>query len=121
MRSKYSFENRGKYLLLRISGKFDYTEISTYLSMILEECKKEGQDKIMVNMLDMENTAISIIERFIIGEKMAEVLKRHLKIAVAFPAENINRLAETVASNRGVDIAVFADINNAEEWLLNKT
>lgn len=118
MKSKYSFENREKYLYMKVTGQYDYNDSINYLSLILEECKKLRKNRIIVDMFDVEDGDIPIIDRFNLGEKMAEIIKRQVKIAIVFPERYINKMLETVAWNRGVNIGVFPDLQHAKHWLL---
>lgn len=118
MKSKYSFENKEKYLYLRIVGEYSYEDAISYLSLMLEECEKVNKDKLLINMLEIKGADISAVDRFLLGEKIAEIIRKRIKIALAFPEENITKLFETVASNRGADIGVFGNLENAIIWLL---
>jgi hypothetical protein len=54
-----------------------------------------------------------------VGEKIAEMFPI-IKLAVAWPEKDIDKFAETVATNRGGFIQVVPDVETAEKWLLTR-
>ena len=59
------------------------------------------------------------MDRFFVGEKIANVLGGKIKLAVVWPEKDINKFAENVAINRGGNICVVGDIETAKKWLLS--
>ena len=59
-----------------------------------------------------------MMERFLLGEELAKIIKYKIKIAVVWPEKRINRFTETVAFNRGSIMRTFGNIQQAEKWLL---
>jgi hypothetical protein len=68
--------------------------------------------------LDVEGTDVSVMDRFILGEKVAELLSYKIKAAVVWPENDITKFAETVASNRGGKLIVVGNEDDALKWLL---
>ena len=100
-----------------ITGEYNSSDFHSYPKTILAECEKERMSKVLVNALEVKGTNISTMDRFFLGEEISKTFGPKIKIAVAWPAQDINKFAETVALNRGAYIRVMGDINSAEKWL----
>ncbi|MBN2524558.1 MAG: STAS/SEC14 domain-containing protein [Bacteroidales bacterium] len=114
----YSFEIRDGYLYMKISGKHESGDFVSYLKVISAECDKEKTNKILVDAMEVQEIVLSMMERFLLGEELAKIIKYKIKIAVVWPEKRINRFTETVAFNRGSIMRTFGNIQQAEKWLL---
>src|SRR4029079_2128394 len=117
MKIKYSIERRKDYLCFTITGEYDTNEFKSHAEFLARECQKEKISKILVNALQMSGTNLTTMERYLVGEKIAEMFPT-IKLAVAWPEKDIDKFAETVAINRGGFIQVVPDVETAEKWLL---
>jgi hypothetical protein len=117
MKSECVLEKKNGYLCFTISGEYDRAEFGSYARMFAEICEKEKIYKVLVNALGLKGTDLPTMERYLIGERIAE-LPLKIKLAVAWPGQHINNFAETVAINRGGFMRVVADLETAEKWLL---
>ena len=117
MKTKYSIELRRDYLYFTITGEYDRREFFLHAELLSRECQKEKISKILVNALQMLGTNLTTMERYLVGEKIAEMFPT-IKLAVAWPEKDIDKFAETVATNRGGFIQVVPDVETAEKWLL---
>ena len=57
------------------------------------------------------------MERYEVGVKAATLFRYKLKVAVVYKTEEINRFAETVAFNRGMNVKIFNTKEEAISWL----
>ena len=121
MKSKYSFEKKENYLLLTITGDYAKEDFIAYADIILEHCEKENFKKILVDTLNVTYTNLATMDRFFIGENLANVLGPKIKLTMVMPKEHINKFAENVAVNRGGKVFVTNSVETAEDWLLNDT
>lgn len=118
MKIVHSLEKKIDYLYFTISGEYNRADFTSYAALILKECGKHDIYKVLVNALQITGTDLSIMERYIVGEAVAQLFPSTIKLAVVWPEEDINKFAETVAVNRGVFVRVFPNIAAAEHWLL---
>jgi hypothetical protein len=84
--------------------------------MILE-AKKARAEKLLVNVKEVDFTNLSTMERYFIGEEIANIVSYKLSVAVVAPEEIITKFIETVATNRGINILVVSDLETAADWL----
>lgn len=119
MHSQHFFEKREKYLLLTIKGQFDLIEFLALPQKVFTECEKENIFRVIVNGLFVEGTNLATMDRFSLGEKIADVFGNRAKIAIIWPERHNNKFAETVAVNRGANLQVFAAFDAAENWIVS--
>lgn len=114
------FEQRPKYLYAFVSGINDSLEITRkYWLEILEECRQNGFEKLLVE----ENLERSLSMQEIYEFATEYSLMGFREILVAFvdryPShQQLNRFGELVATNRGGRIRVFDTVTEAKQWLL---
>lgn len=104
---------------MTISGKYSYVDFIKYPRIIRNECIKEKRNKIIVNVTPVFKSEIPLVELFFLGEKIANVLKDHFKVALIWDGENHNRFLQKVATNRLALIRTFDSLENAKAWLIH--
>lgn len=109
------------YLEITISGEFtkDIPE-KVNPEFIMKECKKREINKVLMNGFYVTGN-ISTLERFNIAKVYAKSFSgSNIKFSMVANTEiiNPNSFFETVASNRGVNVRVFTDLDEARKWLL---
>ena len=120
MKSNYKFITNDHYITLVISGEYDKDDFLSYPQLILDKCDTEKADKILVDGSNLGSTNLPTMDRFFIAEKLANLLRGKVKVAVIWPKEHINKFAENVAVNRGTSMIVVDTFEAAHEWLLRK-
>ncbi len=119
MNYNYSVEKKEGYLYLNISGEFEINQFLDLPGLMKIECEKEKVFKVLVNGFNIIGTNLSIIDRFSLGEKIAQILHHSIKVAILWPDKHNNKFAETVAVNRGANLRVFGKETEAKKWLLD--
>lgn len=119
MKSTHSFENKEGYLSLTISGEYDKMDFLAYAKLLKDTCDEERAHKVLVDNLNVIGTNVSTMDRFFLGEQLANVAWGKIKVAVVWPEKDIDKFAENVAINRGAYACVFGDIETAKKWLLD--
>jgi hypothetical protein len=119
MKSQYLLKRKEHYLYFLISGEFDKMDFLSYPMIILNECKKEDVYKVLFDALELKGSNPSTMDRFFVGDAIANTLGNKIKLAVAWPGKDINKFCENVATNRGSRVCVLDNIDAAENWLLD--
>ena len=108
-----------------VIGKFDLVAAENEFDEILYEAVQIGARKVLIDGQQMTGKP-GDFERFLYGEFVAnttlEVMKEyntHLRFAYVIhePLRDPERFGENVAVNRGMDVKVFEDPNEAIQWL----
>lgn len=118
MTSQIYFQLKKEYLLVRVTGNYNKTKFLAMIDEISARCQKENSTRVLIDALAVQNANISTTDRYFLGERIAQRFRNNFKITIAWPPEHIDRFAEIVASNRGVDIYVSGDLKLAEDWLI---
>ena len=116
------FEYQPEYLYAFVEGDEDSLEITRqFWSELLAECKKFDYRKLLIEENISENVTASEVYEF--AKELPNM--GFDGISVAFvdrqaDHEEINRFGGLVAHNRGMDLKVFEEVQEAKEWLLSK-
>ena len=123
MPPQYKLDVKKDYIHVTVSGTFC---LSTYRSIIEVTLSKCIINKKSIILLDLRTSQgnISTYERFYLAVFFSNLSREHpftfkVKIAVVGfpPLIDPNRFGETVALNRGINIKVTNDIDEAINWL----
>lgn len=118
MNSRYSVESHSGFLLMRIAGAYNYWDFIQYPHIIRRHCEEAGIFKILVDVVAVTYSEIPTLELFFMGEKLAEVLRDRVKIAIIWHGDPASHFLEKVAVNRAAAIRVFDSSEAAASWLL---
>jgi len=118
MSSRYAFESKNEYLVMRIAGRYDYWDFIQYPKIIRAACEEREVYRIMVDVVAVTYTELPTLELFFLGEKVAEVLRDRVKTALIWHGDTRDGFMETVAVNREAAIRIFDSTETAKIWLL---
>ena len=107
------------YLVARIIGAGTADEASRQFELIAEHCKRANKNKLLLDYREA-HAKVSLAEKYFAVEKARIFAQYRLKVAVIDIPERLDpkRFGEIVAQNRGVDLRVFTNVEDAEEWFL---
>jgi hypothetical protein len=115
-----TFETRPNYLYVRVASETISPQmVVDYLQEITYRCHRTGQTRLMVHRQIPQT--LSETDIFFTGTEFAHMGIDRIKIAfVDERVENREHLefAMLIANNRGANLKLFADINDAQKWLL---
>jgi hypothetical protein len=111
-------EDRGEYLYVLVGGAVLTPEIANqYWDEIAEKCQALGKSKILIEKDFAETvTAPEILEmgvylgKILAGKKIA-FFDRHSN-------QSVNELGKVIARNQGVQMRLFENIEEAENWII---
>jgi hypothetical protein len=116
----YSIEmaDRGKYLWALVGGPKLTAEISAaYWNEIAEKCASSNCDKVLI-----EKDFVSSVgpdEMILMADNLSKVLPHvHVAFVDRHHHDAINELGKKLARNRNVMFQVFANVSEAERWLI---
>lgn len=118
MNSRYTIEPQSGFLLMRIAGAYNYWDFIQYPHIIRKLCEETGNFKVLVDVVAVTYSEIPTLELFFMGEKLAEVLRDRVKIAIIWHGDPASHFLEKVAVNRAASIRVFDSSEPAASWLL---
>ena len=117
-----TFEHRSQYLYIYVSGEHDSYEISRrYWLEVADECGKTGYKKVLIEE-DIEET-VSLAEVYQLASELPQMGFQGVRVAFydRFAEHaDLNQFGELVATNRGLLARVFNNLEEAENWLLDR-
>ena len=106
-----------KYALYTCKGDFNFNIFTEGFDKLAELCRQNNLKCILFDMSELNNP-LPDWDRYKAGEAIAEKLMG-IKIASFSKASFTNGFTINVAFNRGINIKVFTDKDEAIKWLLN--
>ena len=106
------------YLLVTVSGTFSPELSMESIDAMVTAAKKEDCKKILLDCRPMGGE-IGVLERFDTGRYGALTIPRTFKIALLARKEQVSpdKFFQTVSRNRGVNLTVFTENDEALGWL----
>lgn len=111
-----TLEKRSGYVYFEYPDRYEYTELIELIQQIDQVCAAENSQKVMVNFLAI-NDEVSLMDRFKLAVKGAQMINHTVRIACIFHTDRLDRFAENVAVNRGLNTRIFNNMQDALEWL----
>lgn len=117
-----SFEVRREvfpeYFIMSASGEYSFETMLEHVDLIKQEADSLGLSRVLIDAANFTGK-MNEAERFLGGQKIAEVFGSKLKAAMVLPENQITRLGETAAINRGAIFFVTSKKDEAVKWLLS--
>jgi hypothetical protein len=112
-------EEMSGYLAVRFTGTGAAEEICQQFESIAEHCKRANKNKLLLDLTDAR-VEMSLADRYFLAEGARIFACYGLKVAGVARPEQLDpkRFGEMAARNRGVNILVFTNVKDAEQWLL---
>lgn len=110
------------YLHAIVTGLNSRETVQRYLQELRTECKARGCFRLLLEE-HLEGPRLGLMDVFTIASEGSTQVGGMFK-AFAYVDANaqgdLMQFAETVAVNRRVPVAVFSNVEDAEQWLLNE-
>jgi hypothetical protein len=115
-----SVEAKEGYLFVRLEGLFKPEDINGVFKAVAEATERADSARLLMHCLGTTGPAPTTLERYQIAMRSLE-LPRGIRFAMVAREEVLDpgRFGQTVARNRGLPFAVFADEAPALAWLLS--
>jgi hypothetical protein len=121
MAYKLTISPKHTYLHATVTGRNTRENVTRYLEAIVGECKARGCFRVLVEER-LAGPRLGTTDVFMIAVEGSTKARGTIK-EIAYVDVNADgdlmKFAETVAVNRGVRVAVFSTVEDAERWLLH--
>ena len=122
MTFKLNVDNRGDYLFFTVTGTNTSETVSGYMAEVVAACEKHDCFRILIHE-KLEGPRLEAMDVFnLASEGAMRVLGRFE--AIAYVDEQMGSMgdfAESVAVNRGMPLAFFPNVRDAEKWIESRT
>lgn len=104
------------HLSIKAKGQYSLADLYDLFDRVKEESEKRSEPRVILDVTEVAGT-IPTMDMHALGEHCSRVWKLAFRIAIVSPVGGVDRFFETVAWNRGVQIAVVPDHSQAIEWV----
>ena len=122
MSIQLQIEEMPNYLQAKFTGVGAVEEVWQQFGLIAEHCKRANKNKLHLDFTEVHEVhgEVSLADRYFLGEEAQIFARYKLQVAVAYKPDRLenHRFGELVARNRGVNVLVFTNVEDAEKWLL---
>ena len=118
MNIQFSLVEKEKYLLFKSTDTYSFVDFKKLFEQINIKSKELKCKRVFLDFSEVIGI-IPDLDRYEIGEFVAFTMKFNVKIAVFDKQDNVNYFAETVAHNRGGNMRIFTNKEQALKWLLS--
>lgn len=115
----YSFHVDGNLLRVKASGRDEsLEEVMAYGLAIIETAKESGCTRVLCDELELDY-ALGTFDTFEAAKFIAEQVPGVARVAIVCKQEQADdaEFWETVATNRGMSVRMFHDLEEAEAWI----
>ena len=110
------------YLYANVEGNRTSESIKNVTRDICEMCVKNQFSKVLIDVRNFKEN-VELIKLYSLASiELPEIIQKRIKKVAIIDREGIEdnqRFFENVARNRGHNVRIFTDINDAEQWLSN--
>ena len=122
MKLNAEYEARDGYLYVKATGEFDFAAAQTLFRELMDEALRLGVSRVLCDLTvlkGLDPSPSSLIMRFDIGEYVARLIPRDLRLALLETPLQFTegRFGEDVMCNRGAVVKVTPHLREALEWL----
>jgi hypothetical protein len=122
MSYKLTITQKSTYLHAVVTGSNTKEDVAHYLEEVLRECVVRQCSKLLIEE-HLVGPRLGIVDVFRIAVEGSNRASGQFQ-AIAFVDVNaqgdLMKFSETVATNRGLPVKVFASVADAEKWLLDR-
>jgi len=115
----YTVRLEGDLLRAHVWGREDDNPPSQMCRAILEECRKHGLKRILIEL--NQKRPLSSVSQYLLVEKLPALgLTNEHRIALVHHTPGLheaNDMIDLVARNRSINVRTFRDVRSATEWL----
>ncbi len=117
---QFTVTKHGDYTRIDFTGVLTLETAKEQVDWIKAESDREGCHKFLLDVRRVDSR-LSTMDRFFLGEYIAQVFRYQIKVAVIYREELITRFGENTAVNRGANFRVEATEEAALQWLLRQS
>jgi len=116
-----AFLEEKRYLRAQLSGTWNVDEFPSHVDLIAKECQERKQTLLLIDFASLIWNRVSTLDRYRMGQGAEQLAGKVARVAVLARTDQIDpgRFGERVARNRGINVKVFINLDEARHWLLD--
>jgi len=120
MKLSITYEPTKEYLLVKVSGEYDFLSAIFLFHNILKEAWKQNSKNILCDISSMTGFDFNpkdITSRYTIARYLGTTLPKDIRLAILESPKQMNLFGETVIANRGAHVKITSSMTVALKWL----
>jgi hypothetical protein len=117
MSLSFDSEIRPEFLRITATGEYSFDFLFDFIASVKAEADNVGRNRVLIDCRQVTG-GMAEFERFHGGKRIAEVFGGRLRAALLMQPQNITKLGELAAVNRGAKFLVSGSETEAIDWLL---
>ena len=105
-----------EFLRVTTKGDYRFNELFDFLVRVRAKAGTAGRNRVLIDSRQLKGK-MTEAERFTGGQQIAQIFGGKLKAALVMPSDNITKLGELAAVNRGARFLVTDSETEATRWL----
>lgn len=107
-----------RYVEISATGQYSPLEMFEFISHCRSEADRHERDRVLIDCSELD-IRISEVERFEGGQIFARLFGAEVKVGLLLPADQVTKMGEMAANNRGGRLIVTPSRSEALAWLLD--
>lgn len=114
-------EDRADYAYFRLHGPFERQSTSAQFSAAMQECLRLGRRRALIDGRELVGD-LDFFGRYSLASELGMSWDRTIRLAVLIRPDRMDpqRIAERVATNRGVPGKIFTHPAEAAKWIMSE-
>lgn len=109
-------EDRKDHLLVQLEGEWLLPSLFRMFDEVAGRCREGGHVRVLFDCRNVHGT-LAEVSKYLMGTRVAEVLKGIKAAAVAAPDAHVTGFAGSVAARRGGRLFTTKSLEEARQWL----
>jgi hypothetical protein len=105
------------YLRITATGRYSFDLLFDFIQQVKATAESADRQRVLIDCRNVSG-GMAEYERFHGGIRIAEVFGRSLKAALVMQPQNVTKLGELAAVNRGARFLVSDSVEEAVDWLI---
>lgn len=120
MKLSVTYEPRSEYLLVKVSGEYDFLSAIFLFHNLLREAWKQNHTNILCDITGMsgfDHNPRETIARYTVAKYLATTIPKDIRLAILETSRQSDLFGETVMSNNGANVRITSSMTMALNWL----
>jgi hypothetical protein len=120
MKLSVTYQPMKEYLLVKVSGEYDFSSAIFLFHNILKQAWKQKCKNILCDITRMSGfdfNAQETISRYTIAKYLGTTLPKDIKLAILETPRQLDLFGETIMSNKGANVKITTSMTVALKWI----
>jgi len=123
MKLSITYEPTKDYLLVKVSGEYDYLSAIFLFHKLLNEAGKRNYKSIICDITNMKGfdfNSKETISRYSIARYLGNALRKDIRLALLETPKQMDLFGEAIMTNKGANVKITSSMTVALKWIAVK-